>query len=504
MKTILVTDDLESWSFLKSSASVVETQSYLSNQDSYKNQSINIINLSRSYRYQSSGYYVSLLAEARLHDITPTIIHIQDTLTKGLYKYSSQAIDRELQKTFINIKQDTFSLSIYFGKNTTKKYEDLVTKLHNLFPLPLIRIDFVKDKKWGIKTLTPLSIQNVPEHHIKFMQESASDYLTSFIVPLPRLVAETTTEANHFSNKRFYPYNKKGTYNLAMLVEPDEGETAPSNVKAMEQFVAAGEALGLNVNIITKKDGKNITKFDALFIRVTTSVNHYTYQLARCAARDNLVVMDDPKSIILCTNKVFLAALFDKNQILTPPTQLISKYDITLPFIKFPCVLKRPDSSCSLGVVKIDDLASLKKTIKQYFKTSDMLLVQSFIPTEFDWRIGVMDNKPLYACRYYMAKNHWQIVNWNNDDCLIHDAVSLNEVPEAVIELALKSTRLIGDGLYGVDIKSMNNEHYVIEVNDNPSINFGIEDELLKNTLYEKIMNVFLQRIREKHLEKCE
>ncbi len=482
MKTILVTDDPESWSFLKSRTSVVETQSYLCNQNSYKNQSINIINLCRSYQYQSIGYYVSLLAEARLHDITPSIIHIQDTLTTGLYKYISQDIDRELQKNFINIKQDHFSLSIYFGKNTTKTYDDLVTKLHNLFPLPLIRIDFVKKKKWGIKALVPLSIQDIPEHDIKFMQESASDY---------------------FNKKQVHSSHKKtGAYNLAMLVEPSEGETAPSNVKAIEHFVAAGEALGLNIDIITKKDDKNIAKFDALFIRATTSVNHYTYQIARRAARDNLVVIDDPKSIILCTNKVFLADLFDNNQILTPPTQFISKYDITLPFIEFPCVLKRPDSSCSLGVVKIDDLKSLKKTIKQFFKTSDMLIVQSFIPTEFDWRIGIMDNKPLYACRYYMAKNHWQIVNWSNDDCLIHDAVPIDDVPEAVIELAVKSTRLIGDGLYGVDIKSMNNEHYMIEVNDNPSINCGIEDQLLKNTLYEKIMGVFLQRLREKHPEK--
>ena len=126
------------------------------------------------------------------------------------------------------------------------------------------------------------------------------------------------------------------------------------------------------------------------------------------------------------------------------------------------------------------------------------MLVQHFICTEFDWRIGIIDDTPLYACRYYMAKNHWQIVNWNcaiEDDILIHDTVSIDEVPEAVIQLALQSTKLIGSGLYGVDIKSVGNKHYVIEVNDNPSINFGIEDKHLQHTLYEKIMNVFLQRL---------
>lgn len=69
-----------------------------------------------------------------------------------------------------------------------------------------------------------------------------------------------------------------------------------------------------------------------------------------------------------------------------------------------------------------------------------------------------------------MAKNHWQIYDWGANEetkegkC---EAVPLSEVPSDVIKIALKSTKLIGDGLYGVDIKSRGNKHYVIEINDN-------------------------------------
>ncbi|WP_277619302.1 hypothetical protein [Legionella norrlandica] len=63
----------------------------------------------------------------------------------------------------------------------------------------------------------------------------------------------------------------------------------------------------------------------------------------------------------------------------------------------------------------------------------------------------------------------------------------------------MKSTRLIGDGLYGVDIKSHGNKYYVIEVNDNPNIDHGLEDKILGHNLYQQIMSVFLQRIRRKH-----
>ena len=255
--------------------------------------------------------------------------------------------------------------------------------------------------------------------------------------------------------------------------------------------------------MIDKNDGKIIGEYDALFIRATTAVDHYTYRFARRAAQENLVVMDDPQSIVKCTNKVYLAELMRSHQVLTPETLFISKYDKVLPEITFPCVLKKPDSAFSQGVVKLNDQKDLQRSITQFFKTSDLILIQPFIPTEFDWRIGVLDNKPLFACRYYMAKGHWQIYNWKSvQEVEIEgefDTIPLDQVPEAVIKTALKASRLIGDSLYGVDIKSHGDKHYVIEVNDNPNIDFGVEDQVMGETLYQQIMAVFLQRIRRKH-----
>ena len=150
----------------------------------------------------------------------------------------------------------------------------------------------------------------------------------------------------------------------------------------------------------------------------------------------------------------------------------------------------------------MDSQKELQKSLNQFFKTSDLILVQPFIPTEFDWRIGVLDHKPLFACRYYMAKGHWQIYNWQPSASQVvgdYDTIPLHEVPEGVMKMALKATRLIGDGLYGVDIKSHGDQHYVIEVNDNPNIDFGIEDKIHGDELYQTIMSVFLQRIRKKH-----
>jgi glutathione synthase/RimK-type ligase-like ATP-grasp enzyme len=52
--------------------------------------------------------------------------------------------------------------------------------------------------------------------------------------------------------------------------------------------------------------------------------------------------------------------------------------------------------------------------------------------------------------------------------------------------------------LYGVDIKQTGNAVYVIEVNDNPSIDSGVEDKYLGKELYELIMQEFADRLEQR------
>lgn len=479
MQTVIVTDDPTDWQFLSPLATIISANTYLSS-EAYQFEALRVINLCRSYNHQTIGYYVSLLAHARDHKAIPSVHNIQDVLSVTLSKLISQELDEEIDQSLHDIKTDRFVFSLYFGQNIAKRYAGLAKKLHNLFPIPLMRFTLEKKKNWRIKELKLLSIKDVLPHHMAFMEEAAKTYL---------------------AKKRFYQYQQKHFYHeVAILVDPKE-LNAPSNKKALERFARAGDEMGLHVDFIEKSDAKSLAEYDALFIRATTAVNHYTYLMARKAYQENLVVIDDPQSIIKCTNKVYLAELMRTHQILTPETQFISKYDTSLPTLQFPCVLKRPDSAFSHGVIKIEDQKSLEKKLAQFFKQSDIVLIQPFIPTEFDWRIGIIDNKPIFACKYYMAQNHWQIYNWDSikEREGLSETLPVQDVPEGVMKTALKCTRLIGDGLYGVDMKSHNDKHYVIEVNDNPNVDFGIEDRLLGESLYQHIMGVFLQRIRRKH-----
>ena len=482
MQTIIVTDDPESWQFLSERAPIVRASDYLIKDQFTQNEPIRVINLCQSYNHQTIGYYVSLLAQARDQKAIPSVDSIQDVLNASLSKMISQEIDQEIQQNLQAIKGNDFILSVYFGQNISKSHCELARKLHGLFQLPMLRFTLEKRKTWRIKQLQILSIKDIPAHHLVFLQECALSYLLK---------------------KRFHPWRKKQRYHdLAILIDPNE-TNAPSNKKALERFISAGEQLGLNVDLIDKSESKFIAEYDALFIRATTAVNHYTYRLARRAAQENMVVIDDPQSIIKCSNKVYLAELMRNHQILTPNTLFLSKYDQTIPdTIEFPCVLKKPDSCFSHGVIKIEDSKALQKSLLQCFKTSELVVIQPFIPTEYDWRIGILDHKPIFACRYYMAQNHWQIYNWEAQQEKVEgktEAIMLEDVPEGIIKTALKCTRFIGDGLYGVDIKCHNNKHYVIEINDNPNIDHGNEDQQAGDQLYTHIMGVFLQRIRRKH-----
>ena len=75
------------------------------------------------------------------------------------------------------------------------------------------------------------------------------------------------------------------------------------------------------------------------------------------------------------------------------------------------------------------------------------------------------------------------------------EPVPLDHVPADVMSAALAAATLIGTGLYGVDLKETPPGPVVIEVNDNPNIDVGLEDACLGDALYEQLLGHFLERI---------
>ena len=144
-----------------------------------------------------------------------------------------------------------------------------------------------------------------------------------------------------------------------------------------------------------------------------------------------------------------------------------------------PLVLKAPESSFSAKVEKVSGPQDFVKVGKRFLRRTDRIMAQQYIPSEFDWRVVTLAGKTLAVVKYVMPKGGWRIYDRREDGktavCTVQ-IPSREEVDEALIHIALRSSKAIGSGLYGVDIKEVDGEYYVIEVNDNPNIDAGFED----------------------------
>jgi len=481
MPVLIVVNNPSDWPLHISDVEVVAARAYLTDPTYSDMRKVKVFNLCRSYRYQSIGYYVSLLASARGHKPIPRVTTIQDTKSPTIIRSLSDDMDELIQKSLGHIQSQKFVLSIYFGRNVAKRYDALSSQLFKLFHAPFLRAQFVYKSAWEVQNIGFIAASEIPESHWTFVVEAAQEYFAGRRAYVPRRVVPR--------------------YDLAILNDPkEEEEDPPSNEAAVQRFIRAAEQKGMGVEVITKDDYAQLAEFDALFIRQTTRVNHYTYRFARRAAAEGIVVIDDPESILKCANKVYLAELLSRHKLPMPKTLIVHKdnVDSVGTELGFPCVLKQPDSWFSRGVVRVESEAQLKEQVEAMLGQSELIIAQEFVPTDYDWRIGIFDRKPLYACKYFMARNHWQIVKRETGGRSRHgkvEAVPVGYVPKFVVGAALKAANLIGDGLYGVDLKQVGRQCYIVEVNDNPNLDAGYEDAVLKDELYDRIMEGFLKRI---------
>ncbi len=484
MNLLFVVNNPKDWLLEIPGVTVVPARAYLTDAQYFEDRSARVFNLCRSYKYQSAGYYVSLLAAARGHHPLPSLSTIQDLRSPGVARLLSEDLDELMQRTLKPLDVVQFSMNIFFGRSGDPAYDKLAWSLFGIFETPLLRADFVlRDSEWQLKAIRAMDANDVQASDHDFLLTAAGDY---------------------FSGKRRRVRRRpQSRYDLAILHDPAEVEP-PSDKKALERFEDAAEGLGFGVEFITKDDVGRVAEFDGLFIRETTAVNHHTFRIARRAEAEGLVVIDDSNSILKCTNKVYLAELLTRHKIACPKTLVVhaENIDEIVPSLGLPVVLKQPDSAFSKGVTRVETEDAMRATVKEMLAQSELIVAQAFLPTDFDWRVGIFDGRPLYVCKYFMARRHWQIIRRDESGETTVEGncktLAVGEAPKDVIQIALKAANLIGDGLYGVDLKEVDGQPSIIEVNDNPSIDTGYEDAVLKSALYREIMSVFLQRIEAK------
>jgi len=494
----------------------VSADHYLEGDADSLDEGLTVVNLCRNYTYLSRGYYVSLVAEARRQRVLPPLEALEGannpfSYFRVLQEAGVRTLDYRLQpgrrlvprrialgeagersaalvgdvagadgrpQRLERSQSGWLDVSSAFGFARDRRFRYASATIYRVYPFPLLRFRmFHTEDGWRLGQIQPLPLPQATPDEIELLAERLGRGLTALAAtapPPPRL------------------------HRLAMLYDPDD-PTAPSDEAALDRLARVAARRGLLAERIGKNEIGRLAEYDALFIRTVTAINHVSFTFAQTASGLGMPVIDDPASIVKCSNKIFLYELFRKHGLPMPDTTVLSPrnwHDEVRP-LGWPVVLKVPDGTFSLAVKMARSEAELEALAKELFRKTPLLLAQRFTPSTFDWRVGVLEGKPLWTARYHMAPGHWQIADRSGRSTRFGkvEAVPIEQCPPQILELALAGTALIGDGLYGVDIKETEGGPVLIEINDNPNLEAGYEDAAEKDRPYEAIVDCFLRRI---------
>jgi glutathione synthase/RimK-type ligase-like ATP-grasp enzyme len=482
MSWVIITGKQTDLSQVDTPHKIITNRDYLAHPALFRGQRPKMINLSNRYDYQSRGYYASLLAGSRGHKVIPSVETMIDLSEPKLYENALPELDQALNKCRKELG-GAFpeKVTIFFGIGPSKAWDRFAKLLFDWFRAPALEVAIKDTAQWAqIKRIGFYSL-------LRMTPDEKKRFLASL---------ETYTGREWRDSKARTP----ARYTFATLVDPQE-ELPPSSIASLRHWSRIAEKMGVEVEPIGRRDLPKLANYDALFIRETTSISNHTYRFARRAEQEGMPVIDDPLSMIRCTNKVYLHELMAHNKVAMPPSVMIagpSDFAVAADTLGFPLVLKIPDSSFSRGVKKVSTFEELKTLAEQWMEDSDLLIAQKFAPTEFDWRIGVLGGQPLFAVQYLMAKQHWQIVNHRANGKPVeggYKSFKLTEAPAEVVDMAVRAARCIGDSLYGVDLKETKDGIFVIEVNDNPNLDHGCEDGGEKDEVWVRLTQWFLDRL---------
>lgn len=479
-----------------------------------------IVNVCKSYDYLSNGYYVSLLADARGLKVIPNLDQIEDLLhpyayLRGLRESDVRTIDftvlrsrrRVMPKVLVpgkkpgrataepaarleedperhELRYATADLPYVdvlsaFGRTLDPRFRKVCSRVYRTLGFPLLRIRMYReDETWKVGQVAPAPIGYLSTEEKSLFVETFAD-LEDLSDPVPRGPARES---------------------IACLWDPGD-PFAASDEEAIRAFARAAKRRGVLFEVIGPRSLGNLAEHDALFIRTVTGVDHVSFRFSQTAENLGMPVIDDPQSIVRCSNKIYLHELCERHGIPMLPSMTVSRKTppAELHTLGFPVVLKTPDGSFSAAVRRAETPEQLQKLLTEMLAESPLILAQPFSPTDFDWRIGVLEGRILYACKYHMARGHWQISRYAESGSSRSGRVEcfpIEQVPTRVREIALESSALIGNGFYGVDIKEFDDGPRLIEINDNPSIEYGYEDQVEGDRLYDAVIDAFVARIQ--------
>lgn len=158
-------------------------------------------------------------------------------------------------------------------------------------------------------------------------------------------------------------------------------------------------------------------------------------------------------------DKIKQTALFQLRDIPHPQTRTFygSRQKEKIPkFFNFPFVAKVPrGSAMGRGVFFIENQADLEK----YCHLQSVAYIQEYMPVDRDIRAIVIGKRVVHAYWRKVPKGDFR------SNIAAGGVISLDPVPQAALDLALKTAMACGWDDVGMDICRYNDRYYVIEAN---------------------------------------
>ena len=335
---------------------VITTSEYLARPRLFDIGRPKLVNLARSYAYQSKGYYASLLAEARGHRVVPTVETMLELREAKLYEHALPELEDDLNRCARRADfqpEAELKLLVCFGICRDSRFKSFGRLLFDWFRCPALEVTVEPGTWLSIDRIRPRNITRLANGEALFLRESLHQHTRrEWRDPKARAVAK---------------------YDLAVLYDPNE-KLPPSSPSTIKYMARIAEKLSIDVEPITRRQLAELAEYDGLFIRETTSIDNHTYRFARRAWQEGMPVIDDPISMIRCTNKVFLMELLGQHQVATPPTLMLA--DTTdlpraMDELELPLVVKIPDGSFSRGVHKVQTAEEFRRVTDELFEETE-------------------------------------------------------------------------------------------------------------------------------------
>ena len=178
-------------------------------------------------------------------------------------------------------------------------------------------------------------------------------------------------------------------------------------------------------------------------------------------------MLNTRSAMLTCDNKLTSALLCEKFGIPIPRTAFVSNEKnlrTALDMIggKFPLILKTLTGTQGIGVIKIESYEGLVATVQAMWKLNAELLIQEYMPTKFDVRTFVVDNKIFASTKRTHSSYDFRSNTHRGAEA---EPYILNDEEKDII---LKASRASKAYMLGVDHIVYKGKPYILELNGSP------------------------------------